>query len=175
MFPYNIVENQGEELIGKCAEKNIGFIVMKPLAGGAIEDATLAIRYVCANPSISVVIPGMAEPAELEQNLAAAADTSPLSEEELAGIEQVRKDLGTQFCRRCNYCAPCAAGISIPSIFLFDGYLSRYGLADWAKDRYATLPRKASDCIGCGVCEGRCPYNLPIRRMMKAAAAHFGE
>ena len=175
MFPYNIVENQGEELIGKCAEKNIGFIVMKPLAGGAIEDATLAIRYVCANPNISVVIPGMAEPAELEQNLAAAADTSPLSEEELAGIEQVRKDLGTQFCRRCNYCAPCAAGISIPSIFLFDGYLSRYGLADWAKDRYATLPRKASDCIGCGVCEGRCPYNLPIRRMMKAAAAHFGE
>ena len=175
MFPYNIVETQGEELIAKCAEKNIGFVVMKPLAGGAIEDATIAIRYVCANPNISVVIPGMAEPAELDQNLAAAADATPLSDEELAKIAQIRQELGTQFCRRCNYCAPCAAGISIPSVFLFDGYLSRYGLADWAKDRYATLPKKASDCIGCGACEGRCPYNLPIRQMMKAAAAHFGE
>ena len=175
MFPYNIVENQGEDLIKKCAEKNIGFVVMKPLAGGAIEDATIAIRYVCANPHISVVIPGMAEPSELEQNLAAAADPSPLSQDELAKIQQIRNELGTQFCRRCNYCAPCAAGISVPSIFLFDGYLSRCGLAGWAKDRYATLPKKASDCIGCGVCEGRCPYHLPIRQMMKAAAQHFGE
>ncbi len=175
MFPYNIVESQGAELIRKCAEKNIGFVVMKPLAGGAIVDATLAMRYVCANPHISVVIPGMADPKELEQNLAAAADTAPLSEAELAKIEKIRKELGTQFCRRCNYCAPCAAGISIPNVFLFDGYLSRYGLADWAKGRYMTMPKKASDCIGCGICETRCPYHLPIRQMMKEVAIRFGE
>ena len=175
MFPYNIVENQGEALIEKCAEKNVGFIVMKPLAGGAIEDATLAIRYVCANPNISVVIPGMADPAELKQNLAAAADTAPLSGEELEKIHRIRRELGTQFCRRCNYCAPCAAGISIPNVFLFDGYLSRYGLADWAKGRYSAMAKTASDCIGCGICETRCPYNLPIRRMMKDVAARFGK
>ena len=175
MFPYNIVESQGEALIEKCAEKNVGFIVMKPLAGGAIEDATLAIRYVCANPNISVVIPGMADPAELKQNLAAAADTAPLSAEELEKIHRIRRELGTQFCRRCNYCAPCAAGISIPNVFLFDGYLSRYGLADWAKGRYGAMAKTASDCIGCGICETRCPYNLPIRRMMKDVAARFGK
>ena len=175
MFPYNIVESQGEALIEKCAEKNVGFIVMKPLAGGAIEDATLAIRYVCANPNISVVIPGMADPAELKQNLAAAANTAPLSGEELENIHRIRRELGTQFCRRCNYCAPCAAGISIPSVFLFDGYLSRYGLADWAKGRYGAMAKTASDCIGCGICETRCPYNLPIRRMMKDVAARFGK
>ena len=174
MFPYNIVESQGEALIHKCAEKNIGFIVMKPLAGGAIEDATLALRYVCANPDISVVIPGMADPNELEQNLRAVADTAPLSPAELAQIEQIRNDLGTQFCRRCNYCAPCAAGIAIPNVFLFDGYFSRYGLADWAKGRYEAMPKKASDCIGCGICETRCPYNLPIREMMKQVAKKFG-
>lgn len=174
MFPYNIVETQGEELIRKCTEKNIGFIVMKPLAGGAIEDATLALRYICANPNISVVIPGMADPRELEQNLEAVSDTTPLSPAELEKIEQIRKELGTNFCRRCNYCAPCAAGISIPSVFLFDGYFSRYGLAEWAKERYGAMPKKASDCIGCGICETRCPYNLPIREMMKQAAAKFG-
>ena len=175
MFPYNIVERQGEDLIRKCAEKNIGFIVMKPLAGGAIEDAPLALRYICANPHISVVIPGMADPKELEQNLAAISDTAPLSPAELEKIELIRKELGTNFCRRCNYCAPCAAGISIPNVFLFDGYFSRYGLAEWAKSRYSAMPKKASDCIGCGVCETRCPYNLPIRQMMKQAAEKFGE
>ena len=174
MFPYNIVESQGQELIHACAEKNIGFVCMKPLAGGAIEDATLALRYICANPDVTVVIPGMADPKELEQNIAAVADTAPITEEEQKKFQAVRDDLGTQFCRRCNYCQPCTAGISISNVFLFQGYLRRYGLGDWAKNRYSALEKKASDCVDCGLCETRCPYNLPIREMLKAAAKDFG-
>ena len=175
MFPYNIVETQAEDLIAKAAEKNIGFICMKPLAGGAIEEATLALRYVCANPNVTVVIPGMAEPKELRQNLAAASDTSELTQEEKAGFQRIRSALGTQFCRRCNYCQPCSAGINISGAFLFDGYLQRYGLADWARSRYMAMEKKASDCIGCGACEQRCPYQLPIRKMLSKVAEHFGE
>ena len=175
MFPYNIVEKQGAELIHKCAEKNIGFIDMKPLAGGAIEDATLALRYVCSNPDVTVVIPGMAEVRELEQNLAACSNTEPLADEELKAMDKVREQLGTDFCRRCNYCAPCTVGINIPSVFLFAGYLQRYDLADWAKDRYSTLKVKASACIGCGKCEPRCPYHLPIREKLKKCAQDMGE
>ena len=175
MFPYNIVETQAESLIHKCAEKNIGFVDMKPLAGGAIENGTLAMRFICANPDVTVVIPGMAEEKEIAENAAACSDTSPLTAEEKAAINEVRSQLGTNFCRRCNYCQPCAAGINISGVFLFEGYLSRYGLQDWAKSRYATLPVKASACIGCGACEDRCPYNLPIRKMLKVAAEKFGE
>ncbi len=175
MFPYNIVETQAEDLIAKCAAKGIGFIAMKPLAGGAIEDAALAMRFVRANPGVTVVIPGMAEKAEIAQNLAAAVDTAPLKPEELERMEQIRNTLGTQFCRRCNYCAPCSVGIQIPSVFLFEGYLKRYGLASWAQARYATLDKTASDCIGCGSCESRCPYNLPIRQLMKEAAQAFSK
>jgi len=175
MFPYNIVESQGTDLIKACAEKNIGFIDMKPLAGGAIEDATLALRYVCANPDITVTIPGMADPAELEQNLAAVNDAAPLSEAEIQKMEDIRKALGTQFCRRCNYCAPCTVGINIPNVFVFEGYLSRYGLGEWALGRYLAMPKQASDCIECGACESRCPYNLPIRAMLKQAAAKMGK
>lgn len=174
MFPYNIVENQGAEMIRACKEKNIGFIDMKPLAGGAIEDAVLALRYVCANESVDLTIPGMAELCEAEQNIEAVSNTEPLSAREEQAIAEVRRTLGTNFCRRCNYCAPCTAGISIPSVFLFEGYLSRYGLQDWAHQRYATLKNTASQCIGCGVCEDRCPYHLPIREMMKSAAEKFG-
>ena len=175
MFPYNIVETQGEELIKKCAQKNIGFIDMKPLAGGAIENATLAMRFVAANRNISVTIPGMAEISELQQNLAAVNDTTPLTCAEYAEMEKIRKELGTQICRRCGYCAPCTVGISIPNMFVFEGYLSRYGLADWAKGRYDAQPKTASDCIGCGICETRCPYHLPIRQMLERTAKAFGK
>ncbi len=172
MFPYNIVETQGEALIAKCLEKNIGFICMKPLAGGAIEDVSLALRFICANSAVSVVIPGMATPEEVKENAAACEDqTLP----EACELEKVRAELGSNFCRRCNYCAPCTAGINIPSVFLFGGYLERYGLENWARDRYATLQKTASDCMGCGVCEERCPYELPIREMMKKYAVKFGK
>jgi predicted aldo/keto reductase-like oxidoreductase len=174
MFPYNIVETQGEELMRKCTENNIGFIVMKPMAGGAIEDPDLALRFICSNPDATVVIPGMYDLNEVDMNLAAVENTSPLSEAELDKIALIRQQLGSNFCRRCNYCQPCAAGINISGVFLFQGYLDRYGLNDWAKDRYAALPVKASDCIECGICETRCPYNLPIRQMLKDAVTRFG-
>ncbi|MBE5906436.1 MAG: aldo/keto reductase [Lachnospiraceae bacterium] len=173
MFPYNLVEQQAAELIKKCKEKNIGFITMKPLAGGAIEDATLALRYINQNDAVSVVIPGMAEEKEVLQNKEAIENTAPLSKAEEEAIEVIRKKLGNQFCRRCNYCAPCTVGISIPNVFLFAGYLERYDLADWAKSRYESLAVKASACVECGACESRCPYNLPIREMLKKCAKEF--
>jgi len=175
MFPYNIVETQGEELIARAKEKNIGFIDMKPLAGGALENASLAVRFVAANPNVDIVIPGMADAYEVEMNLAAVAQAGPFTAEEEAEMERIRQEMGQQFCRRCNYCAPCTVGISIPNMFIFQGYLTRYGLADWAKERYMAQPARASDCIGCGVCEQRCPYNLPIRDMLKRVAEQFGE
>ncbi len=175
MFPYNIVETQGEELIRRCREKNIGFIDMKPLAGGAIEDGELALRFVLNNPDVTVTIPGMYSVDEIRQNAAVAGNKSPLTAEEQEKIDEVRKQLGSNFCRRCNYCAPCTVDIQIPSVFLFAGYLERYGLADWARQRYATLDVKASACIGCGACETRCPYELPIRQMLKKSAEEFGE
>ena len=175
MFPYNIVETQGEELMKKCTERNIGFIVMKPMAGGAIEDPNLAIRFICSNPDATVVIPGMYDTKEIDINLAAANDTAPLSDAELEKIAEIRRQLGTSFCRRCNYCQPCSVGINISGVFLFQGYLDRYGLEEWARGRYETLPQKASDCIDCGACEPRCPYNLPIRQMLKEAADKFGK
>lgn len=175
MFPYNIVETQGEKLLRLCKEKNVGFIAMKPLAGGAIEDARIALRYIASCEGVDVIIPGMDVPEQVQENYDAIMDSAPLSQEEQAKITAIRKDLGENFCRRCNYCAPCSVGIKIPTIFLFDGYLTRYGLPDWAKERYETLDKHASDCIVCGDCEKRCPYHLPIRNMLMQVAERFGK
>ena len=174
MFPYNIVETQGEALIHRCAQQGVGFICMKPLAGGALEDARLALRFIAQNRDVSVVIPGMYDVREVDENIAAATDTSPLTQAELEKIETIRRELGTQFCRRCNYCQPCTAGISISGIFVLEGYLERYGLGDWARQRYAAMDKKAGDCVGCGACEKRCPYELPIRQMLARCKQEFG-
>ena len=106
--------------------------------------------------------------------LAAVEDTSALTEAELLKIQTIRRELGTQFCRRCNYCQPCTAGISISGIFVLEGYLNRYGLGDWARQRYAAMGQKAGDCVGCGACEKRCPYQLPIRQMLARCKTEFG-
>ncbi len=174
MFPFNIVEDQGLALIRECEKKNIGFIDMKPLAGGAIENAAVVLRYILQEPAVTVVIPGMATPTELAQNLAACEQTGPLTQQEQAVVAQVKKDLAGNFCRRCNYCQPCTKGINISGCFLFEGYLTRYGLEEWARGRYEAMPTHASDCVDCGLCESRCPYQLPIRQMLKTTAQKFG-
>ena len=169
MFPYNIVENQADALMKECTEKNIGFVAMKPIAGGNIDDTVLALRYIVNNPDCTIVIPGMGSAEEVSQN-ACEEVFLPLSEEDKDACAKIVKELGSQFCRRCGYCAPCPQGINIPSNFLFANYLRKYGLADWAKDRYSSMPKNATDCVKCGLCETRCPYDLPIRSMLEQVA-----
>lgn len=175
MFPYNIVESQGEELMKKCTARNVGFICMKPLAGGAIEDSRLALKYICSNPDVTVVIPGMYSCEEVQKNIEAVLDDTPMNAREKQGIADIRESLGTNFCRRCNYCQPCTVGINISGVFLFAGYLQRYDLGEWGYGRYQTLQVKADECVECGECESRCPYHLPIREMLKKCAKDFKE
>ena len=169
MFPFNIVENQGLDLMKECHEKNIAFISMKPMAGGNITNGTLAMKYILNNPYNTIVIPGMASLDEVKEN-ANAVNLGELTKEEIEECENIVKELGNHFCRRCGYCAPCPMGINIPSNFLFVNYLRHYGLADWAKDRYYAMAKTAKDCIECGQCESKCPYELPIREMLKEVA-----
>ena len=169
MFPYNIVENQGIDLMKQCTQKNIGFIAMKPVAGGNIDDVKLGLQYILNNPDCTIVIPGMGNIEEVKENCHSKV-FEPLSDEEIKKCETIKKELGQEFCRRCGYCAPCPQGINISSNFLFVNYLRKYGLASWAKERYWSMSATAKDCIKCGLCETRCPYNLPIRSMLEKVA-----
>ena len=169
MFPYSIVENQAADLMRECTEKNIGFISMKPIAGGNIDDCTLAIKYIVNNPDCTIVIPGMGNEEEVRQNTCDEV-FEPLTEEDKEKCAKIAKELGSEFCRRCGYCAPCPQGINIPQSFLFANYKRKYGLGDWATERYQAMSASAKDCVKCGVCETRCPYELPIRKMLENVA-----
>lgn len=173
MFPYNIVETQGHDVLAQAQKRGIGTIAMKPLAGGNLEDAALALRFIAAAGVCDVILAGMGAPEEVARN--AAVDLSaPFTAAEQAQAEAIRKTLGSTFCRRCGYCAPCPNGIDIPTNFLLANYLRRYGLADWARERYQALRYHAGSCVQCGACERRCPYGLPIRDMLGGVAKDFG-
>ena len=166
-FPYNIVEDQADEIFKKAYEKGIGTIIMKPLAGGAIDDATLAIKYILSKEYIDIAIPGMNTVDQVRENVFVLNDIE-LTKEDNLKIKKIRKELGANFCRRCEYCLPCPENVNIPQNFLLEGYYTRYNLKQWALERYESLgDSKASKCVGCGLCEEKCPYNLPIRNMLK--------
>lgn len=175
MYPYNIVETQGEELFKRAKELNIGVIAMKPMAGGALTKGDLAIKFILSNENITTAIPGIASINEVDINCQAGSGEYNLTLDEKEEIKKISEELGTEFCRRCGYCAPCTAGIDIPSIFVLQAYKERYGLPDWAEDRYKAAKYTAKDCIECGICEGRCPYDLPIRDMLKKVRKNFNE
>lgn len=174
MFPFNIVELHGEEVLRQAREKGMGTIAMKPLAGGNLEDWDLALRFLAEAGVCDISIPGMGSVEEVERNAQVAEHLTPLTQEERARCEEIRKELGGHFCRRCNYCAPCTKGIDIPGNFLMVNYLRKYGLSDWAKERYQGMAHHAGECVQCGVCETRCPYDLPIRAMLKGVSEDFG-
>lgn len=172
-FPYNAIERQGEAIFEKAKKKNIGVIIMKPLAGGAISNGEAAIRFVLDNPNITVVIPGMDSVDQVLENARAGNDRRPLTSEERRVLEEEAAVLGQEFCRRCGYCSPCTVGIDITGNFVVDSYFTRYNLEDWAISRYNSMEVKAKDCIECGDCESRCPYDLPIIEMLKKVASHY--
>ena len=163
--PYNIVEEKAESLFKKAVSKNIGTIVMKPLAGGAIDNKKLAIKFLLSKDFVNVLIPGMGSVGEVLENVSVKCENLSLSE--LEEIKKIREDLGQDFCRRCGYCLPCTKGIDIPNCFMFEGYYNRYGLREWALSRYNKLSVKASECIECKKCMKRCPYNLNIIEKLK--------
>lgn len=172
MYPYNIVEDQATNLFEKAFKKDIGIIVMKPLAGGALDDATLALSYILNNNNISTVIPGMDSINQVIENI--EASNVIFDEEKQVKCQELKKLYAESFCRRCGYCLPCPQGIDIPFSFILKGYYDRYNLKDWAIDRYKGMQKHASDCVKCGLCETKCPYNLKIRKMLEDVVETFG-
>lgn len=173
--PFNIIENEpAEELLPLCKENNIGVIVMKPVAGGALKDHVPASLKFILNHPVSVAIPGMESKEQIDENLTAITNPE-LTDKELEELQAEADSLGEEFCRKCDYCAPCPSGVDIPLMFIVDAYYSRYNMPEWATNRYRKMEINAGHCVECGRCEEKCPYELPIIDMLKEVHQHMGE
>ncbi|MDD2495354.1 MAG: aldo/keto reductase [Tissierellia bacterium] len=172
-FPFNPVEYQGTELFERSLKKGMGTIAMKPMAGGAFTKQKLSLKYILNSGLINVAIPGMDSIEQVIENSSVGEIVEPLTNEEQEEINKEIEVLGNDFCRRCGYCKPCPEGIDIPSVFLFEGYVTRYNLTEYGKNRYKAMSVKATSCIECRKCENKCPYNLPIVNKLKHAVETF--
>jgi uncharacterized protein len=166
MYPFNfIVHEPGEELVALAAQYGVGFIAMKPFAGGMIDNATLAIKFLLQFPNV-VPIPGVERIAEIDEIVGIVNGSWILTDEEQAEIDRIRRETSHRFCRRCDYCQPCTAGIAISNVMSYPTMVRRmprhHVVSGWIAD---TL-EKVAGCTDCGLCEERCPYHLPIREMI---------
>ena len=149
----------------------MGTIAMKPLAGGVLTSRRAALKFLLRKP-LSTVIPGMQSREEVLENVGLMGEELTPREEEELWAEV--KSLGNRFCRRCEYCRPCPQGIDITFNLLMLGYAKHYGLLEWATDRYHSQKIKADACVECGECEEKCPYDLPIRDLLKECRLLLG-
>ncbi len=171
MVPYNFMEPEfAEEVIPAAAEAGMGVIVMKPFAGGMIERADLAMRYVLTTSGVTVAIPGMYREEEVEENVEFAPDPQDLNPEELAGLEEFRQEIGGEFCRGCDYCQPCPSEVSISRVLRSERGFRRLG-RQWLQERLPDLQEEIEKCEDCGECLPKCPYDLEIPSLMREKVA----
>ncbi len=167
-FCYNYIENDCEEkLIDYCLENDIGMIAMKPLAGGRLENPAVALKYVLSKEGI-IPDPGMETIEEVKENMEIAQNSWELNQQEKELIQKDIEKLGTQFCRRCDYCQPCPEEISISAVLRAESFINRMP-AQQINDKEGWIYKsfkKAENCTNCRQCVERCPYDLPVPELI---------
>ena len=163
MFPFNFITDEAvNELLPLCQQHDVGFIAMKPLAGGMLDNATLAFKYLFQFPDI-LPIPGIEYIHEIEEIVGILNGPLEMTEDEKQEMQRLRDELGTRFCRRCDYCQPCTEGIPISMVMNIRSFARRLPPERVFIGRIEEVMEKAAGCTQCGECEERCPYELPIR------------
>ena len=151
--------------------------VLDALGGGS--PASYAIRFAAGHEGVIMVLSGMTDLEQLEDNLSYMDHFRPLDQRELQAVEQVRDILRSKRtipCTSCGYCTGgCPMRIAIPDLFaclnnqnIYPGWNSEfyYGL-------YTARGGKASDCIRCHECGTACPQRLPITSLLETVAQAF--
>jgi predicted aldo/keto reductase-like oxidoreductase len=193
MFQVNLANNalpRRNEVLAICAKENIGFVAMKPFAGGAlfnrnkkvgiggyrtggmklekkipnIVTPVKCIHYNLSQIGISTIVPGCSTVEELVEVL--EYNTATDEEKDFSLLLKEFEEYKTGECVYCNHCQPCPADIDIGRVFkLYD--IASFELTDDLKARYNEFDVLASACTQCGDCEERCPFDVQIIEKME--------
>ena len=165
-LPFNFIDDEAlAEAIPLAKEMDIGFIAMKPLGGGLLEDAGLAFRYLAQFDNI-VPDPGIEKLSEMEEIVKIANANEPFSEADAAAVERVKEEMGSNWCHRCEYCRPCPQNIGISMALNTTSFMKRLP-AYRAIEMAGSVMETARTCTSCRACVSRCPYNLDVPALLK--------
>ena len=197
---YEDASVESRKVYETCEKHGKPVIVMEPVKGGSLvklpeqadailrglnggSNASYALRFAASFPSMAMVLSGMSDMAQMEDNLSAMRDFKPLSEAEMEAVRKVCgifKGLNLIPCTSCRYCVEeneCPKGIRIPD--MFSSLNAHEAFHNWNTGYYYENiitgggHGKASDCIKCGKCEKVCPQHLPIRELLQNVAKTF--
>ncbi|MDR2947519.1 MAG: aldo/keto reductase [Candidatus Adiutrix sp.] len=172
-YPASVLSTQEElDISFKCRDLDLGFIAMKGMAGGLLDDGRIPFAFLNQYPHI-VPIWGLEKLSELEQFIRLAAAPEPFTEEMKAEAEKLRREYGDGFCRGCGYCQPCPIGLPLHTLMRVVRLIKRAApAAQFTPERLADIQR-IDDCQNCGHCRAHCPYNLDVPRVLKEQQAGY--
>ena len=171
-----------------CRAHGKPVLIMEPVKGGSLinlplealtlmdnRPAGFALRYAAGFEGVVMVLSGMSDMAQMEDNLSFMTDFVPLNEQEQQIIDQVRTLYQAQHripCTDCRYCVDgCPAGVPIPTLFAL---LNQKRTAEGQpQQEYAALSVGPEACVECGCCEAQCPQHLHIRQLLKEVSKAF--
>lgn len=172
-FPFSYLSSERElGLADKCREKNMGFIAMKALAGGMITNSRVACAFIVQYDNV-LPIWGIQREKELEEWLAFINDTPKMTDDIRAEIERDKQQLGGNFCRGCGYCMPCPKGIQINNCARMSLMLRRAPSDNWLSETWQNNMKQIENCINCGQCKSKCPYELDTPALLKENYADY--
>ena len=166
-FPFSYLSSDKElALVQKSQNANMGFIAMKGLAGGLINQSKPAMAYMCQFDNV-LPIWGIQKESELDEWLSYMQNTPVLNDEMKAFIEKEKEELSGDFCRGCGYCMPCPVGIMINQCARMSLMLRRAPSKSWLTPEMQEEMKKIENCLHCGQCSRKCPYELDTPALLQ--------
>ena len=154
------------ELVKASVKQNMGFIAMKGMAGGLINNSKAAMAYMTQFDNV-IPIWGVQKMSELEEWLSYMDDTPEMDDEIKEFIKAEQDELLGEFCRGCGYCMPCPQDIMINQAARISLMVRRAPSDYWLGDFMQSEMKKIENCTECGACMKKCPYELPIPSLLK--------
>lgn len=166
-FPFSYVSGKQElELVEKCRQHNMGFIAMKGLSGGLLTDYRACYAFEAQFDNV-LPIWGIQRDRELDQWISCIDNPPTMTPEIRQLIEKDREELSGDFCRSCGYCMPCTVGIDIKDCARMSQLIRRNPSAKFLSEEWQNKMRKINDCINCGLCMSKCPYELNTPALLR--------
>ena len=166
-FPFSYISGEKEmELLSMCRERGMGFIAMKGLAGGLLNNSRVCYAFMSQFDNV-LPIWGVQRERELDEWLS-FNDNPPVMDEEVKSIiEKDRKELSGDFCRGCGYCMPCPMGIQISECARMIQMIRRSPSQGQLGAEAQAMMANIHNCVKCGKCMDKCPYSLPIPTLLE--------
>lgn len=180
------MDPERQELYETCQRLGVGITVMKAFGGGDLLSETLSpagkaltvyqcIHYALTRPAVAAVMSGAKTLEEIRTGI--AYETAPDEEKDYAAAFASFPRISWKgHCMYCGHCAPCPEGIDVALVTKFLNLTVAQGtVPETVREHYAVLEHTAQDCIACGACEKRCPFEVRVTENMKKALEVFGK